>query len=72
MRYYQPSTNSIKEVATERPFWTLEQMNRNLHPGDYWRFYKFGVHHHSAYLTTQGPADETHVWVDDYERLLLN
>ena len=68
MRYWQSSTKSIKEIETTSPFWTLHEMNRNVHPKDQWSFLDYGTVNVSLYSTVQGPTDGYLVWLNDQEK----
>jgi len=75
MRYWQASTGTTKELEVgDRPFFALDSMNRNLHPGEYWTFKDWGFHELSPYVSIQGPSDGDYVWTNDhvkYERTKL-
>lgn len=75
MRYWQASTKTTKELEVgDRPFFALDQMNRNLKPEDYWTFKDWGFHELSRYVSIQGPSDGEYIWTNDltkYKRTVL-
>lgn len=67
MRYWQASTRTTRELDVgDRPFFALDEMNRNLHPGEHWTFKDWGTYALSAHVTIQGPSDGEFIWTNDH------